>query len=377
MKLLPARNKALVFLFLALMAGVSACSGEQRPEVKDTPATYLQQASAGIHTLQSWYVPSSGLYQTTGWWNSANAITMLVNYSRVSATDTYLPVLTNTFQQAQIKYSGFLNTYYDDEGWWALAWIDAYDLTKNPQYLAMAESIFADMAAGWDTTMCGGGIWWSKDRKNKNAIANELFLSVAGHLANRVHDPVRSGRYLSLAEKEWQWFRDSGMINSQFLVNDGLNAASPSGCVNDGKRTWSYNQGVILAGLVELNRAKPDPKLATMARAIAGAAILHLSDAAGILHDPCEPKCGADGIQFKGIFVRNLMALNDAFPDPQYVRFVDANADSIWANSRGADNQLGLVWSGPYDAEGAGSQSSALDALVAAAEMSKSRTSAH
>ena len=376
MKLLFARGKSLALLFLLLNVVESACSGEQKVEADTAPTTYLQRAAAGIHTLQAWYVQSSGLYQTTGWWNSANVITMLVDYSRVSATNTYLPVLSNTFQQAQTKYSGFLNQYYDDEGWWALAWIDAYDLTKNPQYLSMAESIFTDMAAGWDTTMCGGGIWWSKERRNKNAIANELFLSVAAHLANRAHDPAQSAKYLSLAEKEWQWFRDSGMINSQSLVNDGLNASSSSGCVNDGKPTWSYNQGVILAGLVEMNRAKPDPRLSTMARAIAGAAILHLSDRGSIMHDPCEPKCGADGIQFKGIFVRNLMALNDAFPDPQYVRFVDANANSVWDHSRGPDSQLGLVWSGPYEAEGAGSQSSALDAIVAAAQMAQSRPSA-
>ena len=82
-------------------------------------------------------------------------------------------------------FPGFLNKYYDDEGWWALAWIDAYDLTHEKRYLAMSQSIFDDMAGGWDEACCGG-IWWSKDRKYKNEIANELFLSVAAHLANRV-----------------------------------------------------------------------------------------------------------------------------------------------------------------------------------------------
>ena len=81
-----------------------------------------------------------------------------------------------------------------------------------PGYLAMAQSIFADMAGGWDET-CGGGIWWSKDRKYKNAIANELFLSVATHLVNRVKD-VKYGEW---AEKEWRWFKASGMINEEQL----------------------------------------------------------------------------------------------------------------------------------------------------------------
>ena len=47
-----------------------------------------------------------------------------------------------------------------------MAWIDAYDLTRIPGYLAMAQTIFADMTTQWDTTTCGSGVWWSKDLKH-------------------------------------------------------------------------------------------------------------------------------------------------------------------------------------------------------------------
>ena len=152
-----------------------------------TPAqtpSQLQRAASGVETLQRWYDPSTGLYKTTGWWNSANATTVLVDYARTANSTRYNPVLANTFTAAQKTSFNFLNNYYDDEGWWALAWIDAYDLTGKPQYLSIGGIIFSDMAGGWDNT-CGGGIWWRKDRGYKNAIANELFLSVAAHLANR------------------------------------------------------------------------------------------------------------------------------------------------------------------------------------------------
>ena len=45
-------------------------------------------------------------------------------------------------------------SYYDDEGWWALAWIAVYDVTRNQTYLNTAESIFEDMKAAYGTTNC-------------------------------------------------------------------------------------------------------------------------------------------------------------------------------------------------------------------------------
>ena len=104
-----------------------------------------------------------------------------------------------------------------------MACVDTYDLTGNQQYLAMAKTIFADMAGGWDST-CNDGIWWSKDRGYKNAIANELFLSVAAHIANR--DLSNQMEYLNWANREWQWFAHSGMINAQSLINDGLGTSN-------------------------------------------------------------------------------------------------------------------------------------------------------
>lgn len=341
-----------------------------------TPNVYLTQAAAGVNALQSWYVPANGLYQTTAWWNSANAVTVLANYSTISGSKFYLPVLQNTFTQAQKLYPGFLNHFYDDEGWWALAWIAAYDVTTDQQYLSMAQSIFADMAGGWDVSTCGGGIWWNKDRRYKNAIANELFLSAAAQLANRIVDPAQKAHYLTWAKMEWQWFRHSGMINSHNLINDGLDSSVPSHCVNNGQAVWSYNQGVVLGGLVDFGKAgQADPTLLASAKVIADAALLHLTDANGVLHDQGELKGGAGGggVQFKGVFVRNLVSLDERLPKSQYSKFFTVNADSIWNNARGSNYQFGQVWSGPYNGASAGSQSSALDTFIAAVEVTNSQ----
>jgi predicted alpha-1,6-mannanase (GH76 family) len=294
----------------------------------------------------------------------------------MSHSKKYLPIFANTLHAAQTAHDGFpgfINDYYDDEGWWALAWIDVYDLTSKPQYLQAAASIFDDMQKGWDTKTCGGGVWWSKKSREKNAIENELFLAVAASLANRTTAPQQHQRYLEWAQREWTWFHDSGMINGDHLINDGLNISNPDHCTNNGKNPWSYNQGVILGALMELNKAAPDPALTETAESIALAAIQHLTDAQGVLREANNAHTGGDVPQFKGIFSRNLMLLNSAFPNDRYQSFARVNAQSIWDKDRDAVGHLGFWWAGPFDLADAARQSSALDALTAAAVLDSGR----
>jgi predicted alpha-1,6-mannanase (GH76 family) len=360
-------------VMMASRANASTASSGSRNAATSATPTYSQEATYGIHTLQGWYVQSSGLYQKpTDWWNSANAITVLVDYSRATHTTQYLSAVENSFRKANKAYgvTNFTNDSNDDEGWWALAWIDAYDLTKAPYYLEMAQTIFADMTTQWDTTTCGGGVWWSKDLKHsayKNAITNELFLEIAASLANRVPDGTRRAEYLSWAQKEWQWFSASGMINSDHMINDGLNATNPVACINNKQTTWTYNQGVILGGLVELYKADHDPALLSKAQMIASATMTHLVTSAGVLEEALGG--GPDLPQFKGIFMRNLVRLNRAAPRAKYKIFADTNAHSIWNNSQGTGHQFGAHWQGPFDSGDGTRQTSALDALIAAIEM--------
>ena len=309
--------------------------------------------------LASSYDPATGLFRGTGWWNSANGITALADASRDLRTTAFDSIFENTFTAAPHRFSGFLNEYYDDEGWWALAWLDVYELRGEPRYLQMAESIFADMTGGWSDT-CGGGIWWKKNEHYKNAIANELFLAVAVRLA--LLSPRESrAEYLDWAEREEHWFLSSGMINGRSLINDGLDAS----CHNNRRATWSYNQGVILTGLVGFSRLTHDAGALQKANEIAIAASKDLTEKKGILHDPCEPNCGADGIQFKGIFVRNLTSLLGTSSSHEISKLIADNAHSVWKHARTKTNHFSVDWSGPPQDSGTGSLISALDALTA------------
>ena len=92
--------------------------------------------------------------------------------------------------------------YIDDELWWGIAWLRAFQLTANRSYLGRSVEIFDDATdRAWLNESCGGGVCWqlSKDENDmhkcyKNAITNELFLALAGGLALHHPDAAREKR---------------------------------------------------------------------------------------------------------------------------------------------------------------------------------------
>jgi len=323
-------------------------------------------AASGLGVLQRWYDQSTGQWTSTGWWNAANALTAVIRYSKLTGDSSHDGCIAVTFAAAQRQHAGFINDYYDDNGWWALAWVAAFDLTRDGRYLDAARTIFAHNTGGWDQN-CRGGLWWNTTKNYKNAITNELFLTLAALLHQRTPGD-RS--YLTWAERAWEWFSASGLIGPSGLINDGLTPA----CANNGGTTWTYNQGVILGGLAALSEITGDRAYLQRGESIANAALSKLVTAAtarppGILVEPCERApggCDGDQAQFKGIFVRYLSDLWLAGRQPAYRTFILANARSLWDNNKNAGHQFGLRWTGPFDRADAARQSSALDGLNAA-----------
>src|SRR5258708_3472967 len=135
--------KTFLMAGLCLWMAVLACKAEVQPG-DDFNANTATAASA----LQQWY-NRRGLWDTTGWWNAANCVEAMENVMVADNGGSYLSLLDRTFRRN--SRTNFLNEYYDDEGWWALTWIRAFDLTGEARYLKMSKTIFADMADGWDS----------------------------------------------------------------------------------------------------------------------------------------------------------------------------------------------------------------------------------
>ena len=302
------------------------------------------------------------------WWQSGNIVETIARFGIQDADfkQAAIDIVSNTYDKSlnQKGYQNWKNDFYDDEGWWAMGWIASYDLTGDQKYLNTAKDLFEDMTTGW-TTPCKGGIWWNKPKESIASISNELFLAVGASLANRVSGKEKAD-YQNWAQMEWDWFYNSGVINGDKLINDGVDKTS---CQNDRKTTWSYNQGVVLAGLSELARAKGDGDLIHHANELASASMSKLSDN-GILTEPVGHPLDQQSAMFKGAYIRGLSTLNENEGQQAYADFLKRNADSALANARNNDGIIRDRWQGGSDGSSAASHAAGIDVLVAAAQAS-------
>lgn len=339
-------------------------------------STAVGRARVAADVLMSSYDPNKAWFPSS-WWNSAVALQTIGDYMQRTGDRRYLPQLDNTFEKDKGVFpagvlsgdpllGNFTSRAIDDSEWWALTWVEAYDLTGNPKYLDMAVTIANYVYGYWDTSTCGGGVWWNAERTYKNAVTNGLWIRLTAELHNRIPGDTQ---WLARSSTAWAWFQNSGMVNANGLVNDGLTSA----CTNNGQTVWSYNQGLAIGAGLELWRATHDPHILANVQHLADAAIgpnaLVTNDILTESCDATDQTCDDNGKQFKGIFMRYWTDLVDTTHDPRYTAFLEQQAESIWNNDRDAAGRLGTRWSGVTNNDHPNvfdwrTQASALSALI-------------
>lgn len=287
------------------------------------------------------YFNKSNTDPAFNYWPQAHGLDVLIDaYLR-----TEKPAYKDMFDQwmkgvKQKNGNTFINHFYDDMEWNALAILRAYNITSGADYKTAVDELWTDIKTGWNDHE-GGGISWNKSKvAYKNTPAN----APASILASRLYQKFNKPEDLVWAKKIYQWVKDSLYNPGTGFVADGINSNG------DGKRdewAFTYNQGVMIGAALELYKITQDQIYLNDATNIADNTLnsSDLTTADRLLHDEGE----GDGGLFKGIFVRyftQLILEPDLEPaiKKRYLAFFKLNAETLWF--AGTNKQLGLF--GPY-----------------------------
>jgi hypothetical protein len=148
--------------------------------------SYLQIAEAGVARAErlwrdsrlGWYdsvladrerYPLATIWDVTPLFETLDAIDLAAPTAAHRAAVVAFASGAERYWDASLKpYAGFapypgdrgqVTAWFDDNGWWGLAFLDAYRATHIATYLSEAQRAFAFIArAGWNDA--GGGLWW-------------------------------------------------------------------------------------------------------------------------------------------------------------------------------------------------------------------------
>ena len=323
--------------------------------------TIADNFDTGIAQLMQFYDPRSALWQDNncikggackaddgnGFWYWANVQHLVADHKLLTGESTNTDTMYDTLKKNKDDIIGA--DYFDDEGWWALAFIASYKATHNVDYLYAAEDIVNDMSSRGAQHICGnGGIYWNAKKTQVGSIANELYIRVNAQL----YMITKNKLYKQNADSTWKWFQDSGLISSDFIVADHYRIKGGQ-CGAKVEWHFTYTNGVLLGVLADLGQINNDPELINQAKEVARRAMYNYS-MGGILTEPCTnvKVCADDAFLFKGIFVHELAYLALIANDGNFINDVNwylTNNYGKLVTNQGESALYAFSWSLPVE----------------------------
>jgi predicted alpha-1,6-mannanase (GH76 family) len=326
-----------ILILLTLATAFTSCLKEPvddgpGPGAGQTSYVYnwpLIADSSSSALISSFYNQSSKTFNknnagdlTFNYWPNAHALDVLVDVYLRTNDPAIKTRMDDLLDGMKAKNGGtYINHYFDDMEWMTLACLRAYEATSDDRYKTTAELLWNDIKGGWDDTF-GGGIYWNKDRQNKNTPAN----APASIIASRIYQLNRNADDLAWAKKIYQWQKDYLVDPVSGLVWDGLDASGTN-------KSWkfTYNQGVFMGAGIELYKITGDNTYLSDAVKTANNSMAGDFSSNNIMKD----EGAGDGGLFKGILVRYMMLLitdgNLSNTDAaKYISFLQLNAETLW-----------------------------------------------
>jgi uncharacterized protein YyaL (SSP411 family) len=210
-----------------------------RPAGKGQATSFLQAASDGVARANAWWDPRKHWYrQQLGGgplatnWGSVHLFSAIDALAIADPTPARRAAVRAFARGAERYWNPDLRpvpgygpypgnhganhlSWYDDEGWWGIAFYDAFRATGDRRYLASADRALAFLDSGWDPK--AGGIYWSTTRSFKASESLVGATLLAAYLYRETHAP----KYLALTGKYIAW------ADKRLLGKDGLYVSRP------------------------------------------------------------------------------------------------------------------------------------------------------
>jgi hypothetical protein len=215
--------------------------------------------------------------------------------------------------------AGSTETWFDDNGWWGLAFVNAYRATGTRRYLTDATRALRFIAAaGWDPR--AGGIWWNTEHPYKAGEA----LASATLLATLLYQQTHSAFALGQARKFLGWGNSAG-----FSTVDGLYAAS-----DVSSTPIDYIEGPLIYAQELLCQSTGERALCARAESLKTTALHRF----GYLLSFAP--------QYDAIYLQWMLALYGADHDPALYTMASANARAAETNALDSRGLYLNSWSG-------------------------------
>jgi len=311
------------------------------------------------------YLVSSTSSDWAAYWPNAHALDVLVDSYLRNQAPAVKSRMDDLIAGVRTKNGNtWLNYYYDDMQWMALACLRAFQATNDAKYKGITDTLWTDIKNGWSADL-GGGIWWRKDNPSKNTPSN----MPAAILAARLYALSNKPEDLQWAKQLYDWQKLTLYEPGNGLVYDNIDK-------NGAKNTswkFTYNQGTFLGAALELYKITNNTGYLNDAVKAADYTLQSGQLTSGGL---LKNEGGGDGGLFKGVFVRYFTRLIiegglGSTVKGNYTNFLKANAESLW--SKGTNKSL-LLFGSAWDSAPTGStdltvQLSAIMLLEAMAEL--------
>jgi hypothetical protein len=210
-------------------------------------------------------------------------------------------------------------TWFDDNGWWGLAFFEAFRATARRRYLRDAQRALRYIAsAGWDAQT--GGIWWNTDHPYKAGEA----LASGTLLATLIYQQTHSSFALAQARKFLAWGNTAG-----FSAVNGLYAAS-----NINPTPIDYIQSPLIYAQALLCHLTNTPGECERARTLEATAVKRF----GYLVD--------DSPQYDAIYLQWMLALYALEGNAALYQLAAANARQAQTHAANGEGLYLLSWYG-------------------------------